>query len=98
MFSWITSRFTIDKSGANTAAIDSVKADACVDILMRQKKVPQQHRRTGPPGDQADHPVDAGLQVILERQDHHRRYRRRERARVYASLNRARHGHNDSHL
>ena len=31
-------KITIDKSGANTAAIDSVKADACVDILMRQNK------------------------------------------------------------
>src|SRR5450830_1800460 len=29
-------KITIDKSGANTAAIESVKADACVDILMRQ--------------------------------------------------------------
>jgi hypothetical protein len=49
VFSWITSRFTVDKSGANTAAIDSVKADACVDILMRQNKylnniVEQDHR------------------------------------------------------
>ena len=40
---------TIDKSGANTAAIKSVKADACVDILMRQNKylnniVEQDHR------------------------------------------------------
>ncbi|MFY7905267.1 MAG: DDE-type integrase/transposase/recombinase, partial [Burkholderiaceae bacterium] len=48
---------TIDKSGANTAAIESVKADACVDILMRQNKylnnlVEQDHRAvkkvTGP--------------------------------------------------
>ena len=31
-------KITIDKSGANTAAIESVKADACVDILMRQCK------------------------------------------------------------
>ena len=31
-------RITIDKSGANTAAIEGVKADACVDILMRQNK------------------------------------------------------------
>jgi putative transposase len=47
----------IDKSGANTAAIESVKADACVDILMRQNKylnniVEQDHRAvkrvTGP--------------------------------------------------
>ncbi|OIQ68203.1 hypothetical protein GALL_502090 [mine drainage metagenome] len=29
---------TIDNSGANTAAIESVKADACVDILIRQNK------------------------------------------------------------
>jgi len=31
-------KITIDKSGANTAAIESVKAVACVDILMRQNK------------------------------------------------------------
>jgi len=31
-------KITIDKSGANTAAIESVKADACVDILKRQCK------------------------------------------------------------
>ena len=40
---------TIDKSGANTAAIESIEADACVDILMRQNKylnniVEQDHR------------------------------------------------------
>jgi putative transposase len=33
----VPEKITIDKSGANTAAIESVKADACVDILMRQK-------------------------------------------------------------
>ena len=42
-------KITIDKSGANTAAIESIKADACVDILMRQNKyhnniVEQDHR------------------------------------------------------
>ena len=42
-------KITIDKSGANTAAIESVKADACVDIVMRQNKylnniVEQAHR------------------------------------------------------
>ena len=50
-------KITIDKSGANTAAIESIKADACVDILMRQNKylnniVEQDHRAvkriTGP--------------------------------------------------
>jgi putative transposase len=40
---------TIDKNGANTAAIERIKADACVDILMRQNKylnkiVEQDHR------------------------------------------------------
>ena len=34
----VPDKITIDKSGANTAAIESVKADACVDILMRQNK------------------------------------------------------------
>ena len=45
----VPEKITIDKSGANTAAIESVKADACVDILMRQSKylnnmVEQDHR------------------------------------------------------
>ena len=42
-------KITIDKSSANTAAIESVKADACVDILTRQNKclnniIEQDHR------------------------------------------------------
>ena len=42
-------KITIDKSGANTAAIESVNVDACFDILMRQNKhlnniVEQDHR------------------------------------------------------
>jgi putative transposase len=45
----VPEKITIDKSGANTAAIESVKADACVDIVMRQNKylnniVEQDHR------------------------------------------------------
>ena len=45
----VPEKITIDKSGANTAAIESVKMDACVDILMRQNKylnnlVEQDHR------------------------------------------------------
>src|SRR5450756_2915652 len=45
----VAEKITIDKSGANTAAIESVKADACVDILVRQNKylnniVEQDHR------------------------------------------------------
>ena len=34
----VPEKITIDTSGANTAAIESVKADACVNILMRQSK------------------------------------------------------------
>ena len=42
-------KITVDKSGANTAAIESVKKDACVEIVMRQSKylnniVEQDHR------------------------------------------------------
>ena len=42
-------KITIDKSGANTAAIESVKAAACADIVVRQCKylnniVEQDHR------------------------------------------------------
>ena len=53
----VPEKITIDKSGANTAAIESVKTDARVDILMRQNKylnniVEQDHRAvkrvTGP--------------------------------------------------
>jgi transposase-like protein len=45
----VPEKITIDKSGANTAAIESIKVDACVDILMRQNKylnniVEQDHR------------------------------------------------------
>ena len=35
---YVLEKITIDKSGANTTAIESVKAYACVDILMRQCK------------------------------------------------------------
>jgi transposase-like protein len=42
-------RITIDKSGANTAAIRSINDDACVDVELRQSKylnnlVEQDHR------------------------------------------------------
>jgi putative transposase len=45
----VPEKITIDKSGANTATIESVRADACVDIVMRQNKYPnyiveQDHR------------------------------------------------------
>jgi len=49
----VPEKTTIDKSVANTAAIESIKDDACVDIVMRQNKyinniVEQVHRAAGP--------------------------------------------------
>ena len=34
----VPEKITIGKRGANTAAVENVKANACVDILMRQNK------------------------------------------------------------
>jgi transposase-like protein len=34
----VPEKITIDKSGPNTVAIESCKADACVDIVLRQNK------------------------------------------------------------
>ena len=34
----VPEKITIDKSGANSAAVESVKAHACIDILIRQNK------------------------------------------------------------
>ena len=42
----VPEKITIDKSGANTAAIQSVKADACVEILMRQNNIVEQDHRS----------------------------------------------------
>ena len=71
----VPEKISTDKSGANTAAIESVKADAYVVSADASMQIPEQHRRTGPPGHQADHPADAGLQVILECPHSHRWHR-----------------------
>ncbi len=34
----VSEKITIDKIGANTAVVESVKTDACVDILMRHPR------------------------------------------------------------
>jgi len=67
----VPEKITIGKSGANTAAIESVKADAFVDILMHPMQIPQQHRPAGLSSYQTNHPSDARIQVILERTNHH---------------------------
>src|ERR1035437_3138804 len=61
-------KITIDKSGANTAAIESFKADA-------PEQISQQHRRAGPPSRQENHRSDARIQVILECSNQHCRHR-----------------------
>ena len=44
---------TVDKSGANLAALHALNAERETPVKIRQQ-VPEQHRRAGPPGDQAD--------------------------------------------
>ena len=71
----VPEKINIDKSGANTAAIESVKADACADILMRQNKylnniVEQDHR-----GVKRVTLADAWIQVVLECSNPYRRHR-----------------------
>ena len=72
---------TIDKSGANTAAIESVEADVCIDIPMRQSKyhnniVEQDHRAVK----RITRPMLGfkllwSARIILQLQYHHRRNR-----------------------
>ena len=56
-------KVTIDKSGANKAAIDGINASRETPIVVWQV-IPEQHRGTGPSGHQTRHQADAQLQVI----------------------------------
>ena len=72
----VPEKLTIDKSGANTAAIESLKVDAFVDILRRQNKylnniIEQDHRAVK----RESHPTNALVQVILECSNPHWRHR-----------------------
>jgi hypothetical protein len=53
---------TIDKSGANLAALEAVNADRETPIKILQSKYLNNPRRAGPSGDQAALPAHAGLQ------------------------------------
>lgn len=71
----VPEKITIAKSGANTAAIQSIRADSGADIEMRQSKylnntVEQDHR-----DHQAHHTADARLQVFSLRASTHCRHR-----------------------
>ena len=57
-------KITIDKSGANTAAIQRIQTDSGDRHRTAPGQVPQQHRRTGPPRGQAHRAADAGLQDL----------------------------------
>ena len=71
----VPEKITIDKSGANTAAIQSVKDDSGADIELRQRKylnivVEQDHRAVK----RVVRP-DAGVQIRSLREHPHRRHR-----------------------
>ena len=71
----VPEKITIDKSGANTAAIEGIRADSGADIEMRQIEVPQQHRRAGSPGHQAHRAAHARVQELSLRAHPDRRHR-----------------------
>ena len=71
----VPKKIAIDKSGANTAAIEGIRVDSGADIEMRQIKLPQQHRRAGPSGDQTRRAPHAGIQDISLRSRTHCRHR-----------------------
>jgi len=59
---------TIDKSGANTAAIEGLRADSGAGIGLRQSKYINNLRRAGPPGDQTHRATHARVQVLSLRE------------------------------
>jgi transposase-like protein len=68
-------KITIDKSGSNTAAIESVKADTCDEIQLRQSKylnniVEQDHKAIK----RITRPM-LGFKSFWSARDHHRGHR-----------------------
>ena len=61
---------TIDKSGANLAALCVVNAERDTPIKIRQIKISDQRGRAGPSGDQTHHPTDARIQGLPLRACH----------------------------
>ena len=64
----VPEKVTMDKSGANKAAIDGINAGRETAIVERPSEVPQQHRPARPSGGEASQPTDAQFQVISSRQ------------------------------
>ena len=59
---------TMDKSGANKAAMDEINGRGETPIIERPSQIPQQHRPARPSGNKAGHQTDAELQVISSSQ------------------------------
>ena len=61
----VPEKVTIDKSGANKAAIDYINTSRGNPDCGLASQIPEQHRGTEPSGHQTRHHADAQLQVIL---------------------------------
>ena len=73
--SGVPEKVTMDKSGANKAAMDEINGSGETPIIKRPSQIPEQHRPARPPGSEASHQTDAQFQIISSRQmctDRHR--------------------------
>jgi transposase-like protein len=71
----VPERITMDKSGANTAAIEALRADSDADIEMRQSKYLNNLIEQDPSSRQANRATHARVQELSLRASHHRRHR-----------------------
>ena len=62
--SGVPEKVTMDKSGANKAAMDEINTRGETPVIVRQVKLFQQHRGAAPSRCQTGHQTDAQLQVI----------------------------------
>jgi transposase-like protein len=65
---------TIDKRGANTAAVRGLIADSGVEVPTTAIQAPEQPRRAGPPSLQEANVTDDGIQVLRVGREAHRRH------------------------
>jgi pimeloyl-ACP methyl ester carboxylesterase len=60
----VPEKITVDKSGSNTVAVQSIRAHSGADIVLRQSKYLNKCRRTRPPGHQVNCATHARFQVL----------------------------------
>ena len=60
----VPKQITIDKSGANTAAIEGIRADSGADIELRRSRKPEQPGRAESSGDQSRRATHARIQEL----------------------------------